>query len=88
MHACDLMRIEVVRHMLRDDRTDINTKDINGHTALMLACHYDRTCIVELLINAASIKINERDNKGYTALMYAANNNSYKLLKNRFPNNR
>ncbi len=49
---------------------DVNAKDENGNTALMGACKYGRTGVVQLLVkNGADVNIADEDGK--TALMKA-----------------
>ena len=66
---------------------NINGKDKDGRTALMLAAKKKTKLILEKIISVMSIDpsklsnlINEKDNDGKTALFYAANPETVKLL--------
>ncbi|WP_434037682.1 ankyrin repeat domain-containing protein [Formosa sp. 4Alg 33] len=64
---------EIVRKLI-DNGEDINKKS-NGLTPAMYAAKYNRTEILELLINAGA-KLKTKCNKGYTALDYAKATNA------------
>jgi hypothetical protein len=61
-------------------KADVNLKDRNGQTVLMMLGEDVTTEIVWDLLNAGA-KINQRDNDGETALMAAAQINNVEVLK-------
>ena len=56
-------------------KANIEAKNKEGATALMVAAQYDRWSWVDALI-AAGAKVNAKDNDGWTPLMYAALNDA------------
>ena len=64
-------RTDTVKTLL-DKGADINAKNSNGWTALMLATLGGCKNIVEVLVNKGA-DVNKKNNKGMTALMVAAN---------------
>ena len=59
---------------------DIELKDSNGFTPLMLASYYGYTPIVKYLLEQGA-KVDQRDNKGGTALIYASYYNYYDIVQ-------
>jgi len=59
---------------------DIELKDSNGFTPLMLASYYGYTPIVKYLLEHGA-KVDQRDNKGGTALIYASYYNYYDIVQ-------
>ncbi len=59
-----------------NDRMNVNVRDANGRTALMIAALNDQPeKVKELIINGANVNI--QDNEGYTALNYAYADHSF-----------
>ena len=67
--------------MLIDKGADVNRKDENGRTALMLAVDQGSTANIEMLI-AAGADPNVQDNDGQTALMRADDVETVMMLLN------
>ncbi|MBQ9565109.1 MAG: ankyrin repeat domain-containing protein [Synergistaceae bacterium] len=66
---------------MADNKSDINARDKDGATPLMLAARDNAPDVVEALLERGAY-INAKDNEGRTALMYAAAyNRDYKVLK-------
>ena len=53
------------------DRGDIEKKDVNGFTPLLVAAYYGHRSMVEYLCNKRA-NVDKSDNKGWTSLMYAS----------------
>lgn len=51
---------------------DVNSKDYDGKTALMLAVWNKHNSIVKLLLDQPAVDVNVKDNGGWTALYWAA----------------
>ena len=71
MSACYNGPKDVVKLLLdHSERIDLNTRDDNGRTALMLSCFYGHKNTAKLLLNYYDrrIAVNTRDNDGNTAL--------------------
>jgi ankyrin repeat protein len=66
-----------VRKLLIDN--NINLKDADGRTLLMIAVESGNTEIVRLLIKSGA-KVNAKNKEGYTVLMHARNDAIVKLL--------
>ena len=66
--------------MLIDYEADINAKNPNGATALMIATSNRDLEVLKLLI-ASGAEINAKNNEGYTALMAAAYRDYYESVK-------
>ena len=66
---------------------DVNTKDENGWTGLMLAILFNHNSVVEILLSKPDIDVNLKANDGFCALSWAVfkqNNEALKMLMN-FP---
>ncbi len=61
--------------------SDINARNYNGKTALMLAAKYGRTEIVRLLLAESDIDVNLKSLKGKTALIIAAQYNHKEIVQ-------
>ena len=59
---------------------DIEQKDSNGFTPLILASYYAYTPIVKYLLEQGA-DVDQRDNKGWTALIYASYYNFYDIVQ-------
>lgn len=59
---------------------DIELKDSNGFTPLILASYFGYTPIVKYLLEQGA-NIDQRDNKGGTALIYASYYNYYDIVQ-------
>ena len=81
LNACEEGDLERVKQLL-ERGADVNVRDKDGETALMIVSWYGKKEIAELLIKNG-IDINAKDNLGRTALMYASwygHNEVVKLL--------
>ena len=79
--------LEGVRAALQGG-VDVNTKDENGWTGLMLAILFNHNSVVEILLSKPDIDVNWKANDGFCALSWAVfkqNNEALKMLTN-FPN--
>jgi hypothetical protein len=80
MYACNYDNIEIVEALLaalkKTPNFDINDKDIDGDTALMIACmkKWSNVEIIKLLLAIPRINTNMKSNSGMTALDYAKGN--------------
>ena len=63
MSASEKGRVEVVKELL-ENGAEVNAKNNEGGTALILASRYDHVGVVkELLQNGENIDVNAKDNK-------------------------
>lgn len=64
---------EILSHLLRDmDEADIEARDGDNQTALMLATRHGHTEVVKLLLTTSKFNINAKDRTGRTPLSWAA----------------
>lgn len=86
MFAAYKNNINVV-NVLIDYRANLNIQDINGNTALIIACEYGYTDIVYRLLSKIP-DINIQNNKGVNALMMACKSRNLQIIKRllEFPN--
>ena len=59
---------------------DLERKDTNGFTPLILASYYGHTSIVRYLLEQGE-KADQRDNNGWTSLLYASYYNYYDIAQ-------
>lgn len=78
MCASLMAQIEVAKFRL-DKGADVNPKDLEGNTALSLACQKGNLEVLKLLLDKGS-DIDAKDQEGSTALMYAASAGALDLL--------
>ena len=64
-----------------EHNADINKKNIDGVTPLMLACSFHRLDAVRYLLSTGRCDVNAADNKLQSALIYATTNSSVQLPK-------
>ena len=64
-------RVEIVKHLVADHRTDIHARTYDDQTPLMLACRGGHTEVVGVLL-AARVATDSINNEGESALMIAA----------------
>ena len=60
---------KIVQFLCQDYRTDVNLKNHQGETSLMLACRLNNFLAVKLLVANTRTKINISNSNGETALM-------------------
>ena len=86
--AYDNNKEEIVR--LLQQGADINEQDSNGYTALLLACQYNHTEIVEILLKHNKINVNLKDTGvflmnisggGDSPFLSACANNRYECVR-------
>lgn len=70
--------IEAIKHSIKIG-ANVNARDENGKTGLMIACEKGNFEIVNLLINEYA-KLDLRDNKGRTALHYACLQSNLRIV--------
>ena len=62
---------ETVSRFLKYPQINVNVRDKDGWTPLLLACVNNKIDIVKELLNHSQLDINIQDNGGYTALMWS-----------------
>jgi hypothetical protein len=67
--------------LIQDPITDINKKNMYGHTALMLAARRGYTSVVEALLARQDCAVNQRDDFGRTALIKAADSGHIETIQ-------
>lgn len=72
--------VPLVELLLADGRLDINSRDLNGRTALHYACVRDRPDLLEMLLRDARTDVNARDDYDDTPLIYAVRNTRINAL--------
>ncbi|XP_065343666.1 uncharacterized protein LOC135941846 [Cloeon dipterum] len=72
--------IEVIRWLLDEAQVDVNAKNLNGETALMIACSKNRFEVIQILVEKKA-DVSIQDNKGRTALHHAARSGHLDLVK-------
>ncbi|NXC44720.1 RN5A ribonuclease, partial [Penelope pileata] len=70
-----------IGHFLLDRGVDVNCKDENGKTALILAVERQSMSLVEALLDKDEININDAGEDGKTALMVAVEENDYEIAE-------
>jgi len=71
VRACSTNFTELATALLATKQVDVNAKDLDNMTALMYACMYSNSALVELLVREPGIDLNIKDGRGYTALSYS-----------------
>ena len=72
--------IKSVEKIIKKDQSKVNKKNKDDQTPLHTAIQFDRTEIIELLINQGA-KLNLTNNKGQTPILYAAFRGDTKTVK-------
>nr|XP_013809716.1 PREDICTED: 2-5A-dependent ribonuclease isoform X1 [Apteryx mantelli mantelli] len=70
-----------IGHFLLDHGVDVNSRDENGKTALILAAEMKSLDLVKALLDKGEIDIDDADDEGNTALMVAVMKNDYNIAK-------
>jgi ankyrin repeat protein len=75
--------VDIVKHLLTDTKglRDIDKRDVDGNTALMLAANNGNYEVVNLLITAGADIDARSFDTGETALLYAAHNQHFKTFQ-------
>lgn len=81
MEACKANDIDLVRELLKEEDLNINAKNANGDSPIILACKYSNLEIVRELINFHCIDANIVDKKGNTPLIIACKNNNLDIIE-------
>jgi hypothetical protein len=63
--------LESLEILLKDERVDVNAKNIEGQTLLHKLAFLNMVLNIDLLLKDARVKIDEVDNNGKNALNYA-----------------
>jgi uncharacterized protein len=69
--AVSMCNVDMVRCLLADGRVNVNEKNRNGLTALMIASSFRQTVMVQLLL-AHRADVNAQENEKRSALLYAS----------------
>ncbi len=67
--------------LLKIPGIDVNGKQFNGWTALIIAAAGGELELVKMLVNSSNIDVNIQENEGYTALMWASVNGKTDIVK-------
>ncbi|MDE0092482.1 MAG: ankyrin repeat domain-containing protein [Oligoflexia bacterium] len=70
LEAVKKNQIESVQKLL-DQSADVNARNNNGETPLILASYYGRPKIAQILLNRGAL-VNAQNNNGWNSLMFAA----------------
>nr|XP_009671043.1 PREDICTED: 2-5A-dependent ribonuclease [Struthio camelus australis]XP_009671044.1 PREDICTED: 2-5A-dependent ribonuclease [Struthio camelus australis] len=70
-----------IGHFLLDCGVDVNSRDENGKTALILATEMKSLDLVKVLLEKGEADIDDADDEGNTALMVAVKKNNYDIAK-------
>ncbi|NXE49396.1 RN5A ribonuclease, partial [Casuarius casuarius] len=70
-----------IGYFLLDHGVDVNSRDENGKTALILAVEMKSLDLVKALLEKGEIDIDDADDEGNTALMVAVMRNNYSIAK-------
>src|ERR1700722_11774335 len=70
---------DVVKMLLVQDGIDVNMKDFEGQTPLLLAAKHGHDAVIKLLLARDGIDVNAKNWQGWTALTFAAEN-GYELV--------
>jgi len=73
--------LELIRDILAYTIVDVNGKDSDGWTALIVAAYWENEKAVELLLNHPGIDVNVQNKRGDTALMQATWDKNEKLVE-------
>jgi ankyrin repeat protein len=72
MIACEYGHVDIGKYLYETvGNVDVNAKDHNERTALILACRNERTDPVEYLLSIREVDVHKRDADGWTAVDYA-----------------
>ncbi|EKD45877.1 MAG: hypothetical protein ACD_69C00100G0001 [uncultured bacterium] len=75
--------IAIVRMLIANEKTDVNIKDKNGRTALMIAARIRNVDVMKELLTSKKTDINVKGAKGKTVFDITTSETIKKLLKNR-----
>ncbi|KAK0438143.1 ankyrin repeat-containing domain protein [Desarmillaria tabescens] len=70
-YAAESGHPNIIEMLLQTGQVDVNRRDHEGHTALMVAAYYGRTSAVKALLASARIDIMAKDDSGMTAYYHA-----------------
>lgn len=71
INAASEGNVELLQELLQNFDIDVNFKNNDGYTALMIACTNNYIDMVKVLLNIQGIDVNIRTKYGYSALMIA-----------------
>lgn len=74
-------RLEDVVQLFLQYNADVNIKDYDDNTALIMSCNRGNFRVVEILLENKNIDINVRSKDGYTALMISCNTKNFIITK-------
>ncbi|MFY7842877.1 MAG: ankyrin repeat domain-containing protein [Rhabdochlamydiaceae bacterium] len=67
--------------ILRNARCDVNTKDTDGNTLLMMAVYHNKKDIVQMLLTKPKIDVNAQNDEKVTALMLAVEEDAFEISR-------
>lgn len=73
--------IQIFRMLLNCPTRDVNHRDCNGLTVLMIALQLRNEVFIEALLECSDIDLNIKDGSGNTALKHAVYTESYEIVK-------
>lgn len=80
LFACENGNLDIVNYLFYKG-ADMNNKDSDGFTGLMLASSTSKLDIVKFLIGERNVNIDDFNNQGNTALMVAADNGATDIVQ-------
>jgi ankyrin repeat protein len=87
-NACAMNDLNSVNNIICNPYLNINMKNEEGYTAVMLTCKYNMYKILKLLININNIDFNICDNEGYNCFHIACKYGSVECAKMLINNNK
>ena len=73
--------VKIVENLIEVEDIDVNTRNKEGQTPLILASRSGHTEIVSMLLRLPETKVDAQDVQGFTALLYAAIDNKVAALR-------
>ena len=80
-HEYEENRNQVVALLIKDKRTNLNCKNLNGETPLITLARLDNRVVAEKLLKSGGVEVNAKNNRGETAVDVAKSEEMRILLK-------